>query len=98
MIRFYNLPANEEACDNLVRQMRDAGYKATEARPLVESAASVTLAILRGMDAKIDAEAKDETARTVIQQLVMHQVTSSMRRAMELNAFHEFLNIILKDD
>lgn len=97
MIRFYNLPVNEEAADNLVREMRQAGYKATEARPIVESAASVTLALLRSMDAMIEKESTDEARQTMIQQLVMHQIISSMREAMKLNAFEEFMRLLRED-
>lgn len=95
MIRFHDLPANEEAVDQVVREMREAGYKATEARPIAEQAAALVLATMRGLDAKIDAMTDNEVDRSVIQQIVMLQIHGITRETMRLNAVQGLMAIIL---
>lgn len=94
MIRLFELPVNEEALDGLVRDMRTMGFKATEARPLVEKAGALAIATLRGLDEPILKMTEDEVERTMIQQIVFSYLTETMRKMMKANADRQFIEIL----
>lgn len=94
MIEFHSLPANEAATDEMVKNMASLGYEGEEAQRLVDAAASITLCILRGLDEKIIGSASDPTDRTVIQQLIFHQLIGIGQLTMETNATRQLYNML----
>lgn len=94
MIKFHDIPANEKAADNMVDMMKAMGYEGEEAQRLVDAAAGISISTLRGLDAMIEGAVQDDTDRTVVQQLVLHQLIGSSERAMELNAIGHFFKLL----
>jgi hypothetical protein len=94
MIEFHNLPTNEVAVQQLVDQLIASGYDRPEAEVLVDKAAVIFLATIRGLDEKIKQTSSDESERTVIQSLIFNQLNRVARVTLEVNMVDEFFRVM----
>lgn len=94
MIKFHEMPANEAAQKQMVQEMTSFGFKPEDAEKLADSACAIVLAMLRGMDDKVREAVSDETDRTIVQQLILHQLIGISRRGLEVNAVQNLMEIL----
>ncbi len=94
MIKFHDLPTEPMVEDHFIHRMIASGYTRAEAEPLVEKAAALSLAMLRGLDQPIMNASPDEGIRTVIQSLVLTMIANVCRKGVEVNAEQQLYNMI----
>ena len=97
MIKFHEMPANEAAVDQMVKEMTAYGYEREEAQKLADAACAIVLAMMRGMDDKVKEAVSDETDRTIVQQLILHQLIGIAHRGLEVNAVQHFIEMLRRN-
>lgn len=90
MIKLFDYAVNEDAVISMVKRLESCGVTPEAAERLTDSALSIALAFIRGLDAKIEAESTDPNDQQLIQLAVMfslgHTCSSIMKHTFTLEA------------
>lgn len=90
MIKLFDYAVNEDAVISMVKRIKSSGVTPEAAERLTDSALSIALAFIRGLDAKIEAESTDPEDQQLIQLAVMfslrHTCASIMKHTFTLEA------------
>lgn len=101
MIRFSNSAIQPQASDNLVKQLigevgGPGGYSEEELRRMVDEGCAAAVAILKSMDARLDAATAgfDQADQRVVEMVTFIMIQRTLSKSIELIVAESFISMM----